>query len=321
MNPFPKMEPPAVELTTMRTGDPRVGHLMASRLAPGDKPVVSIIGFPFDEGVKINGGRLGAAAAPASIRKCLYRFTPDGRDAISFSDLIAKTKDHGDIICKKDLASAQILLGDAVGSVLAAGGIPIIIGGGHECTLGHFLGYAAARKTVHIINFDAHPDVRERISGLSHSGSSFRDALEHPSHLCMGYSVVGLQPHSCAHSHVEYLNMHKARLLWADETNIESVDKLFSELRADTMVSIDVDAVDQAFAPGVSAPATGGVSPSLALHFAYQAGRCAHVRSLDIVETNPHLDRDDQTSRLAALIIWHFLRGVSGRAKDGLKGL
>lgn len=321
MSVFPKMDPPAVELTTLRTGDPRVGHLIASRLSASDKPVVSILGFPFDEGVRINGGRVGAALAPAVIRKCLYRLTPDSRDALSFSDLIAKTKDHGDIVAKKDLSAAQAALAEAVAAVLQSGGVPIVLGGGHETTLGHFLGYVAAKCPVHIINLDAHPDVRERISGQSHSGSSFRDAMEHSSHLCRGYSVFGLQPHSCAYSHVEYLSGNKSEFVWAEDVSKEKINRLFSELRQDALVSIDVDVVDQAFAPGVSAPATGGLLPSMLLDFAFQAGRCSFVRSFDIVEANPTIDRDDQTCRLAALTVWHFLRGVSCRAKEGLKAL
>ena len=53
------------------------------------------------------------------------------------------------------------------------------------------------------------------------------------------------------------------------------------------MASFDLDAVDQAYAPGVSAPAVNGLSADLWLHAAYRAGQCPHVKSMDIVELNP----------------------------------
>ncbi|MBN8550533.1 MAG: formimidoylglutamase [Deltaproteobacteria bacterium] len=315
MSALPPFAPLVPELPPVRSGDPRVGHILGSTCGDGTKPKLALLGFPFDEGVRLNGGRVGAAAAPASIRKCFYRLTPDAQAAPNFTALLSASKDYGDLICQKDIAKSQELLGQAVSAVLLSSGIPILLGGGHETSFGHFLGFVAARQPVRLINFDAHADVRERISGQSHSGSSFRDALEHPSGLCRGYSLVGLQAHSCARSHVEYLQTRNAQILWAEQVSEGAIAELFAGLSEDALVSIDIDGVDQAYAPGASSPATGGLSARMLLHFAYQAGLCPHVRSLDIVEVNPTYDRDEQTARLAALAIWTFLRGVSNRSK------
>jgi arginase family enzyme len=84
----------------------------------------------------------------------------------------------------------------------------------------------------------------------------------------------------------------------------------------DRLVSFDIDAVDQAFAPGVSAPAAGGLTIDLWLAAAREAGRSPRVRSIDIVEVNPRIDRDDQTSRLAALTVWTFMNGVAERSEQ-----
>ena len=78
--------------------------------------------------------------------------------------------------------------------------------------------------------------------------------------------------------------------------------------------AMDIHAVDQAYAPGVSAPASGGMPPQLWLMAAHEAGRNLAVTSADIVETNPALDRDGQTARLAALTVWWILRGIAERA-------
>ena len=64
------------------------------------------------------------------------------------------------------------------------------------------------------------------------------------------------------------------------------------------MSLFDIDAVDQAQAPGVSAPATGGLYAALWLEAAYQAGRSPRVTSCDLVELCPPHDRDGQTARV-----------------------
>ncbi|HEX5819141.1 MAG TPA: arginase family protein, partial [Gemmatimonadales bacterium] len=89
--------------------------------------------------------------------------------------------------------------------------------------------------------------------------------------------------------------------------------ELYATMQTPGMVSFDMDAVDQAHAPGVSAPATGGFGVAQWLQFAYEAGRHAAVRSCDVSEFNPMLDRDGQTGRLAALTVWHTLRGFAAR--------
>ena len=89
--------------------------------------------------------------------------------------------------------------------------------------------------------------------------------------------------------------------------------ELYAQLGNPAFVSFDLDAVDQAFAPGVSAPSTGGFTPAEWLAFAQAGGRHRTVRSVDIAEFNPVYDRDGQTGRLAALTIWHVLRGLAAR--------
>ena len=63
----------------------------------------------------------------------------------------------------------------------------------------------------------------------------------------------------------------------------------------------------------MSAPASGGFDVAAWLQYAFEAGRRSAVRSCDVVEFNPTLDRDGQTGRLAALTVWHILRGFAAR--------
>lgn len=310
---------PAVAVPETTGDDPRVGHLLGRKLADGAAARVVIIGFPTDEGVKRNGGRPGAADGSSHIRRHFARMTPDPTLGAAFVDLLEHTLDLGDLPVSPDLDDDQQRLGDAVAEELRRGAFVIVLGGGHETAYGHFLGYVRTRKAVSIINWDAHPDVRELKNGHAHSGSPFRQALLHKARLCRGYTAAGLLPHTTAAAHLRFLEQRKANYLWRHEISSARIERLYSSLRGPTMVSFDIDAVDQAFAPGVSAPATGGLSVDLWLEAAYQAGRSPRVSSCDLVELAPAFDPDGKTARLCALTIWQILRGFSERPSSSAK--
>jgi formiminoglutamase len=77
--------------------------------------------------------------------------------------------------------------------------------------------------------------------------------------------------------------------------------------------TFDLDAINVAYAPGVSAPNVSGLSAALWLDLAYAAGKSARVRSFDIVECNPNFDLDNRTVKLAALTVWNMVRGIADR--------
>lgn len=304
--------PAEVEVPATAAADLRVGHLLGKQLAPDEVPRCVIAGFPVDEGVRRNGGRPGAAEGPAAIRRHLYRLTPDAADPPRFAALAGATVDVGDLVATGDLERDQERLGAAVGDWLARGSYVILLGGGHETAYGHFLGYVAAGMNVAILNVDAHADVREPREGRGHSGSPFRQALEHPSSRCASYAVVGVQPHSVAAAHLDYV---RARGSWIAGAELDParLAATFDALRSPAYVSFDLDALDQAFAPGVSAPAARGLFPDVWLRAAFLAGASPRVSSADVVELCPRHDRDDQTARLAALTVWEILRGLAAR--------
>ena len=286
-----------------------VGPLLGAALRSGARPRAAIIGFPFDEGVQRNGGRTGAASAPDHVRSALSRLMPDPVLGSAFEDLLEHVEDAGNIGAGGGLRESQGRLATRVRKYLDLGALPIIIGGGHETAFGHFLSYADNGQRVTLMNFDAHADVRELIDGHGHSGSPFRQALLHPSGAARHYIAVALQPQSVARTHLNFLAEHGADWLWRSEVTYDAVDELFAQLDGPTLVSFDMDAVDESYAPGVSAPCAGGLSTDLWLHAARCAGRCRAVTSVDLCEVNPQVDRGGQTARLAALTLWSVLRG------------
>jgi formiminoglutamase len=217
------------------------------------------------------------------------------------------------------LEKDQAALGRAVAWVLEQGSIAVVLGGGHETSFGHFLGYLEGKRAVSILNIDAHPDVRPLVDGKCNSGTQFRQALEHPSKLCKKYDVIGLQPHAAAVEHLEFIRKRGGQTLFRDGVSGQRADQIVSSLQSPAFVSFDLDAVDEAWAPGVSSPTLGGLHPDLWLHLAALAGASPAVSSIDVVEFNPTYDQDGRSARLAALTIWHFLTGVVRRLESQKK--
>jgi len=303
--------PPSLAPPDTAPDDPRLGRILGSLLGGNDAPDAVLLGFPSDEGVRRNGGRVGAAKGPVSIRSALYRLTPDARTE-AFGNLLGRTRDLGDLEVSGDVESDQQQLGDTIAPYIERGTFVIVLGGGHETSYGHFLGYVRAGRKLEILNWDAHADVREHVAGKGHSGSPFRQAIQNPAGACRRYTVAGLQTHAVAREHVAFVERH-GRAVWRDELSHERIAQLYRSVSDPTIASFDLDAVNEAEAPGVSAPNAAGLTSDLWLEAAYQAGRSSAVSSADVVELNPAVDRDGQTARLAALTVWWLLRGRSER--------
>jgi len=297
----------------MKQTDKRIGDLWSENPVSLAGAKVVLLGFPCDQGVSRNGGRPGAANAPLLIRSALYKMTPHAEMSQQHASLLKSVHDAGDVLISGNLEKDQQTLGKQVGQILKRGAIPIIIGGGHETSFGHILGYQNRKSKIDILNWDAHPDVRPTNDGLGHSGSPFRQAIELGEKTVTHYTVAGLQPQSTSASHIEYLKKRKASWFWAHQLDKVAVEGIYTGVTSQTMVTMDMDIVDQAFAPGVSAPNANGITSQLFLEIARRAGENKLVRSIDIVEVNPTYDCDNMTTRLAALAIWWFTVGLINR--------
>ena len=302
--------------------------------------MVQLLGFPTDEGVRRNGGRPGAADAPQTIADLLMNMTPVVSGAMSESGhgfqqsgtassqpgqdaeppesvlrknhiaLLERTGPLEMIECTGDVERDQERLGERVAELLRSGIFPLILGGGHETAYGHFLGYAMAGMDTTIVNLDAHTDVRPLKQGKAHSGSPFFQALTHPSGHCRAYHVCGLNPFSVAEEHATFVQNHGGETHFGAPT-----PELFHRLvdSGTVMLTLDMDVVHQADAPGVSAPNAAGIRSERWLDLARTAAANPSVTSLDLCEVNPCYDRDHQTTRLAALTVWTVLLELSKR--------
>ena len=276
------------------------------------RKTICFIGFKSDAGVKENLGRVGAAKAPDAIRKEMSNLPLLNNEILLL--------DAGDIVCKNDLQQAQKELGQAVEKILSLGMFPVVIGGGHETTLGNYLGVSNFLKNkevnydLGIINFDAHFDLRP-YNGKPSSGNMFSQIVD----ICKNekqkfhYYVIGLQKTGNTRSLFNKADNLNVRYELAKNITANSLMEIYE--RIDKFVSennkmyatLCADVISSAYAPGVSSPQPFGMNPELILNLLKYVIKSGKVCSFDVAEVVPRYDNDRNTAKLIAIIIYAII--------------
>ncbi|PRR77314.1 Formimidoylglutamase [Clostridium liquoris] len=278
----------------------------------------AFIGFCCDEGVRRNGGRIGAANGPISTRKEMANLP------CCFTEEV-KLFDAGNISCENiTLEESQALLSEAVEKILSLNLFPIVLGGGHETTFGHYngvLNYLSKnnpKPNIGIINFDAHFDLRPYPNG-GNSGTMFRQIADicAERHLNYSYFCMGVQKHSNTVDLFKTADKLGAKYILArDITNgdpwtaLEKLDQ-FIKHQDHIYITVCSDVFTSAFAPGVSATQSLGLDPEKVLKFIKYILKSNKVVSFDISEVSPRFDHDNTTANLAAVIIFALVDTIS----------
>lgn len=271
----------------------------------------AFIGFCSEQGVKRNKGRVGTALAPDFIRRQMSSLP------CSFVKEV-KLFDAGNIVCEEiSMEEGQRLLAAAVEKILQLNLFPIVLGGGHETTFGHFQGQLAALSEeeetpdLGIVNFDAHFDLRPYENGSS-SGSMFRQIADICKERGMEYRYlpVGIQQHSNTVQLFKAAKSLGVDYILAKEIQnadyaaiLERVDTFLYRCR-NAYVTICTDVFSSAFAPGVSATQSLGLDPEVVLPILKHILRTRKVRGFDICEISPRFDQDNTTANLGAVLIF-----------------
>lgn len=272
----------------------------ASRLTDTitDDTVVCLIGVPDETGVGLNHGRPGASQGPTAFREALARYGAAEPAGWSWSGVC----DAGNVRLGGSLPETHERVTEAVRAAVDAGTLPVVIGGGHDLTFPCVRALASADDPLAVVYFDQHLDVREEEG----SGMPFRRIIE--ARLASELHVFGLHTLSADREHMRYYQSHGGR---ADGFG---PDDPWPE--RPTYVSLDMDVIDQAFAPGVSAMNPNGWVPAVAEAWAEAAGRNPSTVGFDIMELSPPNDPSGRTARLAAHLFLSFLRGLARRGSS-----
>lgn len=270
-----------------------------------DTQAFSLIGFECHEGVRRNKGRLGAKDAPNVIRAQL--------SSLPYHPTEKKFVDVGNLSCEdKDLEGAQERLGDSVAALLEKHYTPIILGGGHETFYGHYLGvrkHVGPDKKIGMINLDAHFDLRS--DPVPSSGTMFRQILErdkHAHYLCIGIQELG--------NTLELFDTAKKYdVQYVKETDVHPIEDTydvittFAKEHDFVIYTICTDVMNQAIAPGVSAPAPFGLDEETVRHVSNHIVQLTNFVSMDVSEVNPSYDLDNRTSRLISYVLADVMQG------------
>lgn len=312
-------------LTTNTSAPPWPGDVAAGRFASTirtDSPdgcAIALLGLPDDTGVRMNNGRTGAAGGPKAFRAALANFGATGSAAGS----LPRVFDAGDVMPTGSLEKTHERVTQVTAALLERGLFPIAIGGGHDLTFPFVRAVAASHPNLAGVYFDAHLDVRETAG----SGMPFRRLVED-----CGVSALhlhGFRPLVNSRKHLDWFRAHGGRthadgspvrlpvgasLLATKKRTVAGKPAPTRKSRkADFFVSFDLDVLDAAHAPGVSAMNPSGWPVREAEAWVRACGADPRVRCFDLMELNPAHDPDGRTARVAAHLFLTFLQGFAQR--------
>jgi arginase len=286
---------------------------------------IAVIGATLDLGA----GRRGVDMGPSAIRyagleqQLVAKLGVQVTDAGNVVSPVVETTSMGDESARylEQILDLCDRLAGLVAEAAGRGALPLVLGGDHSCALGSLLGMARARGRGGVVWVDAHGDLNTPetspsgnvhgmvlAAALGLAGDAFRregwpvPAVEHGR-----VALVGVR--SLDDGERELLGTIDAKVFTMSEVDRLGVEPCMREALAHASggaflhVSFDMDVVDPDYAPGVGTPVRGGLSYREA-HLAMETiAESAQIDSMDVVEVNPILDRENATGQLAVELV------------------
>ena len=276
------------------------------------KADVAVLGAPYDFGTQ---WRPGARFGPRAVREASTLFSfghagaYDHEDDSTYLASDVRIVDIGDadiIHTKTEESHANIEFG--VRKILAAGAIPLVIGGDHSINIPCINAFSD-QDPVHVIQIDAHLDfVDERHGVTAGHGNPMRRAIEKS--WVSGMTQLGIRNVSSTAKE----GYDDARARGSDILSVRQVRKLGLDavleripLGARYYVTIDIDAFCPSIAPGTGTPSHGGFLYYDVLEILQGLAKRGQVAGIDLVEVAPAYDPTDSTQILAAQLLLNFI--------------
>lgn len=263
---------------------------------------LSLLGVPFDS---TNSFRSGSRFAPIHIRLVSHSL-----ETYSFRNGLALEEnppvDEGDIAVVHGNAEATLRNVSAVAEELFKTRKVAFLGGDHIITYGIIKGFLnAVGKTPCVLVLDAHLDFRPEYLGFkySHACATRRtsEVVGVKNMMVLGFRAVDVRElKEARETGLNMINSHELRRMTLREVTNRVED--FLSTCTHTYISLDMDVIDPAYAPGVSTPEPEGLQPTLVIDLLTNVID-EKTYGLDLVEVNPMVDVGDITSFLAAKIL------------------
>jgi agmatinase len=276
---------------------------------------VAVVGAPTDDLVS---DRPGTRFGPRAIRAASC---PPGPHLEAGVDAFAELRvvDFGDAaVVPADPVTTHAQIEKTVGEVVTAGALPVVLGGDHSITEPNVRAVAARHGAVGLVHFDTHTDTGTEVFGVERSHGTPMYRLVRDGHVdSRRYVQIGLRGYWPGEVELAWQReqgitaffMHDVRELGMREV----VERAVAAVGAGPVfLTVDVDVLDPAFAPGTGTPEVGGITPREALAMLRGLAGIDIVGG-DVVEVAPQYDTSTVTAQCAAQILFTQLCLVSIR--------
>jgi agmatinase len=282
---------------------------------------VAILGAPMDDMVS---HRPGTRFGPREIRLAVDGGGPPqawhmdlGIDPFEQLRIV----DHGDApVVPGDGEASHKAIREAVDGICGAGAVPVVLGGDHSIAypdIGAVAGHLDAGSLA-VVQFDTHADTATEIWGVKFShGSPFRHLVDEeivPGHRLVQVGLRGYWP-----TPDEFAWMRAAGLRWhrMDEIVERGIDAIIDEVLEEIsdadhlFLSVDIDSLDPAYAPGTGTPEPGGLTTRELLRAVRRLTLAKGLAGMEVVEVSPPYDHAGITAMAAHRVVLEALSALA----------
>ncbi|MEZ4514294.1 MAG: agmatinase [Chloroflexota bacterium] len=269
---------------------------------------VAIVGIPFDSGAA--SWRSGTRFGPRKIRENSLQIWGHNRVLKASPLETLNVGDYGDIaVDPTNINTTVDQIVAEVSAIIAADTQVISLGGDHSITYPLLKAHAAKYGPLAVVHFDSHTDTY-RFDHVQHA-TPFYFGLAEGLIDKEAYIQVGIRGPVEEPNEIEDAEAQGARVLTIEQCFDMEVPAIIEAIHAHVgnrpvYVSLDIDAIDPAYAPGTGTPEVGGFTSYQMLQLV-RGLRGLNTVGFDLVEVSPAYDHGDVTSILAANLVFEFL--------------
>ena len=270
----------------------------------------AVIGVPSDAGASFRTGQREGPAAIRKISALLRNHNPILK--ISPFDYLSGV-DYGDLpVIPGYIEDTYKQIAEGLHPIVAAGIIPILLGGDHAITLPELRAISKTHGPVALVHFDAHSDTSDEYFGKPYNhGTPFARAVEEKIILPEKSTQIGLRGSTFSKEHLDIPKSMGFDVITTKDIHQQGINKIIQQIiskvdGAKTFLTFDIDVVDPAFAPGTGTPEIGGLTSGEAIELIHGLKELNFI-GFDVVEVLPAFDPSEITALLAANVVFEFL--------------
>ena len=281
---------------------------------------VAIVGAPIDD---LTSDRPGTRFGPRAIRAASCPPGPHLEAKVDAMDVL-RIVDFGDApVVPSDPLGSHAAIERTVAEVVRAGAIPVVLGGDHSIAEPDIKAVAAAFGPVALVHFDTHTDTGEEVFGVEVSHGTPMYRLVRDGHVDpTRYVQIGLRGYWPgekefgwqAEQGITSYFMHDVRDRGIRAIVVDTIARIGDW---PTFLTVDVDVLDPAFAPGTGTPEPGGMTSADLLWACRELASQLRIVGMDVVEVIPTgIASADITALVAERIVRETLTGIAVRRQS-----